>query len=340
MLEDDARRRELRSFLMYLRSKLTPEAVGLPQVRRRRVPGLRREEVAELIGVSEDWYRWFESGRQISVSPRFLATLNEALHLDPQDTVTLYRLAIPELYRAGAESAVDLPPNATSNLTPIRLPSDIDDARRRFDAAREAFLTENRHDSNTVRPRIAGSWERSRELAVDARMQTGPLCSDDSLAQAMEENHAFVDAALPILSDLQLSFGDTHYCVGLADRHGTILHECGDPTVRTSLERVGLVPGCDLSEKAVGTNGVGTVIADRRPLQITAGEHFVEGGQRFSCTGAPIRNPNDDSICGVLVVMSDYRLVRPTLLPAVARFALAIEESLACARPSMACAMA
>ena len=62
--------------------------------------GLRRQEVAELVGVSEDWYRWFESGRPISVSPKFLARVAEALQMTPFDQVALYRLAFPELYRA------------------------------------------------------------------------------------------------------------------------------------------------------------------------------------------------------------------------------------------------
>ena len=60
---DLERRGALRSFLLYQRSRLTPEDVGLPHLQRRRVPGLRRQEVAELIGVSEDWYRWFERGQ-------------------------------------------------------------------------------------------------------------------------------------------------------------------------------------------------------------------------------------------------------------------------------------
>ena len=168
---DDARRSELRSFLIYQRSKLTPEDVALPLVRRRRVPGLRRQEVAELIGVSEDWYRWFESGRQISVSTRFLRRVGEVLKLDPQDTVTLYRLALPELYQAGATASLDLPAQVAWNLNPIRLPSEIDDMRNTFEAAREAFLTEGAKDSGTVRARI------SARGSAAARTTSSPLCT-------------------------------------------------------------------------------------------------------------------------------------------------------------------
>lgn len=101
---DYERRQQLRSFLTQMRSKLRPEDVDLPCSSRRRVPGLRRQEVAELIGVSEDWYRWFESGRPISVSPKFLARVAQALRLNPFDEVVLYRLALSELYRADAKA--------------------------------------------------------------------------------------------------------------------------------------------------------------------------------------------------------------------------------------------
>ena len=97
---DCERREELRSFLTRMRSNLRPEDVGLPNNAHRRVPGLRRQEVAELVGVSEDWYRWFESGRDITVSPKFLASVASALQLSPADQVALYRLALPQLYRA------------------------------------------------------------------------------------------------------------------------------------------------------------------------------------------------------------------------------------------------
>jgi transcriptional regulator with XRE-family HTH domain len=64
------------------------------------VIGLRREEIAELVGVSNDWYRWFESGRQIRVSVTFLAKLCQALQLTPIEQISLFYLALPEIYEA------------------------------------------------------------------------------------------------------------------------------------------------------------------------------------------------------------------------------------------------
>ena len=69
ILHHDAdRRTKLKAFLLKCRSRLKPADVGLPVTGRRRISGLRREEVAELAGVCSDFYRWFETGRSIRVS--------------------------------------------------------------------------------------------------------------------------------------------------------------------------------------------------------------------------------------------------------------------------------
>ena len=71
--------------------------MDLPASSRRRVPGLRREEVAELVGVSTKWYAAFEAGRSDRrFSAEFVHRVAEALQLDARDRVWLFRLALPE----------------------------------------------------------------------------------------------------------------------------------------------------------------------------------------------------------------------------------------------------
>lgn len=107
---NDDRRAKLRAFLISCRSRLKPEDVGLPETGRRRVDGLRREEVAELAGVSTDWYRWFEGGRTVRVSVAFLAKLSDALRLNPVERIALFYLALPEVYDAYASEPRLEPP--------------------------------------------------------------------------------------------------------------------------------------------------------------------------------------------------------------------------------------
>jgi transcriptional regulator with XRE-family HTH domain len=87
-------RAEIREFLASRRAKVTPEQVGLPAGGgKRRVPGLRREEVAVLAGVSTDWYTRLEKGHINGVSADVLDAVARALQLDEAERAHLFNLA-------------------------------------------------------------------------------------------------------------------------------------------------------------------------------------------------------------------------------------------------------
>jgi len=91
-----ARRAELATFLRARRARLRPSDVGLPEgsaLGRRRTPGLRREEVAQLSGVGVTWYTWLEQGRDISASAQVIDALARALALTADEHLHLRELA-------------------------------------------------------------------------------------------------------------------------------------------------------------------------------------------------------------------------------------------------------
>lgn len=92
----ETRLQALSDFLKTQRSKINPQMVGLPVGTRRRTPGLRREEVAGLAGVSTTWYTWLEQGRDITVSNSVLDAISDALQLNKDERNYLYALALPE----------------------------------------------------------------------------------------------------------------------------------------------------------------------------------------------------------------------------------------------------
>ncbi|HEY9333270.1 MAG TPA: helix-turn-helix transcriptional regulator, partial [Kribbella sp.] len=98
---------ELGEFLKVRRGRVAPEDVGLPGGGRRRTPGLRREELAQLAGVGVTWYTWLEQGRPINVSGQVLDAVASTLRLTPVEREHLYRLA---------------------EATPVRLPRTTDGA--------------------------------------------------------------------------------------------------------------------------------------------------------------------------------------------------------------------
>jgi transcriptional regulator with XRE-family HTH domain len=96
---------ELREFLRSRRARISPEQAGLPaQLGTRRVPGLRREEVAQLAGVSVDYYVRLERGRNINVSETVLDAIARALHLDEVERGHLFAVAKPSRSRQRAMS--------------------------------------------------------------------------------------------------------------------------------------------------------------------------------------------------------------------------------------------
>ena len=90
---EQQRYKELADFLKTRRKKILPSQVGLSTGTRRRTPGLRREEVAQLAGIGLTWYTWLEQGRPIHVSTPVIESLSKVLLLDKQERIHLYLLA-------------------------------------------------------------------------------------------------------------------------------------------------------------------------------------------------------------------------------------------------------
>lgn len=93
---EEWRRRELGIFLRARRERLSPQAHGIEPGRRRRTKGLRREEVAGLLGVSPSWYTKLEQGLDVSPSPRLLARIADVLLLTAIEREQLLRLGMDE----------------------------------------------------------------------------------------------------------------------------------------------------------------------------------------------------------------------------------------------------
>jgi transcriptional regulator with XRE-family HTH domain len=87
------RRQELGTFLRSRRERITPQQVGLIAAGRRRTPGLRREELAQMAGVGVTWYTWLEQGRDINVSGQVLEAVCRALLLDASERAHVLTLA-------------------------------------------------------------------------------------------------------------------------------------------------------------------------------------------------------------------------------------------------------
>jgi len=172
-----SQRGELAAFLRARRNALTPAEVGLPTGRSRRTPGLRREEIAMLAGVSVTWYTWLEQGRRINVSTDVLEALARALRLDDAERQHLLTLAV-RAPAAHADNVADVPDAL------VRLITSMEPAPAYVLGPRWEFLAWNRPQARLY-PVIERLDDAERNLlwAMFAEPSVRPLL-DDWPAQA------------------------------------------------------------------------------------------------------------------------------------------------------------
>ncbi|AQT81933.1 hypothetical protein B1R94_25770 [Mycolicibacterium litorale] len=113
----------LGDFLRWHRQRLTPADVGLPVHGRRRVSGLRREEVALLAGISMEYYVRLEQGRERNPSVAVVDSLAEALRLDADQVTHLHDLARPKSRRADLVRHTEVPDRAVALMNSLNLPA-------------------------------------------------------------------------------------------------------------------------------------------------------------------------------------------------------------------------
>lgn len=120
-MNNDQRLLALSEFLTAHRARLQPQSVGLPAGGRRRTPGLRREEVAQVAGVSTTWYTWLEQGRDIRMSAQVLDRIAYALQLKEEERKHLFTLAFEQPAPAPAEEhSAELSPALNMILGELR----------------------------------------------------------------------------------------------------------------------------------------------------------------------------------------------------------------------------
>lgn len=105
-----SRRQDIANLLKSRRYHIQPQEVGLPEGSRRRTPGLRREEVSQLSGISLEWYTWLEQARDIRASVQTLRKIAKTLCLQPSEEALLLRLSGYELSQLSSNEQPKLSP--------------------------------------------------------------------------------------------------------------------------------------------------------------------------------------------------------------------------------------
>ncbi len=154
---------------------------------------------------------------------------------------------------------------------------------------------------------IARSWVRCRDLGLSrANPPSLDLLAQVELEGRKDQHRILVHLAANELIILRRAITGGDGIVLLADPNGTILDGCGESSFAGKAQRVSLLPGATWSEGSEGTNAIGTALMERRLVQVSGDQHFLDENRFLICTAMPVMNPTGQ-VAGILDISGDVR---------------------------------
>lgn len=163
-------------------------------------------------------------------------------------------------------------------------------------------------------------YDLDREVVVSKR-----IIADSELNLRLIENRELMMTARPFIENLCDFVRGSNFFVILTDHEGCILGVAGDPEIVEKSRGLKMIPGAYMSEECIGTNAMGTAIAENQPVQISGDEHFINAYHTWTCSGAPIHD-EDGNIIGALDLTGSSDAVHSHTLGMVVAAVSAIES--------------
>ncbi len=181
-----------------------------------------------------------------------------------------------------------------------------------------------------VRAPVADSWRRSLDAGVDpSGSRLAPVSADRDEALARWDLHPLKEAAPLIRHSLASIADESDHLIVVSDADGVLLQLDGNARVRSqAADSMNFTEGALWSEEGAGTNAVGTALAADHAVQIFATEHFSEVVQDWTCSAAPVRDPDTGELLGVIDLTGLLRTVHPRSLAVAVTTARAVEAHL------------
>ena len=184
----------------------------------------------------------------------------------------------------------------------------------------------------TLRPVVSESWRRSLRSGLDPERSLARLPLDDARLADARTAHPLA-VGMPVIRRLLVEeAAEAGLLVAVSDAAGQLLWVEGDPVLRARAENMHFLPGADWSEESAGTNAPGTALALGRPVQIFGPEHLLRPVTPWSCSAAPIREPDTGAILGVLDLSGGPEVAGPQTLALVRATVAAVEAELRLSR--------
>ena len=178
-----------------------------------------------------------------------------------------------------------------------------------------------------VRPEILRSWKRCWGSHVPMEHGNKEILPLDAVEERIARRNSLCQVAFPYLDGLYDFIRGSEFLLLFSDEEGYILYARGDEDISRTARENGLVKGACRSESRLGTNGIGTVLVDRIPLQVFGAEHYYEVHANWACSGASVFLPDGD-IGGVVCLSGMAEHVNDHTLGMVVAAADAISRQL------------
>lgn len=195
---------------------------------------------------------------------------------------------------------------------------------KKIDKAKERFLAgeEMQFIPDQI---VMDSWERSKNQQISTEMNKAQIILTEEQIQLKYFNKPWVKVAIETLKETQRI---PNHIIILSDVHGRVLWLEGEKSTLRKAYSMNLIPGGDWNENAVGTNAIGTSALIDKPMQIIGTEHFCEGWQCWTCSAAPIHNPETKKIRGIVNITGLIEYSSPYLINVSVTIAKKIEAQL------------
>jgi hypothetical protein len=185
-------------------------------------------------------------------------------------------------------------------------------------------------DPDDVREPIVESWRRSLAAGIDPTgHELAPVVADEDETQMLWEEHPLARTSALIHACLAAIAEEADHLVVVTDANGVLLSVEGSARLRLrAADHMNFTEGALWSEPGAGTNAIGTAIAADHAVQVFGPEHFNEVVQRWTCSAAPIHDPDTGLLLGVIDLTGDFSTVQPHSLAVATATAQAVEASL------------
>jgi len=199
-----------------------------------------------------------------------------------------------------------------SDFSAIRPGTDLPSYARELTRMHDAVIGGGR---SAMRPRdlVARSWSRvlSTGLEPSRRTVRDPLPMDEVLRRRRESPLSLV---VDELRQIVCSVADaSQFLMVVTDGDGVILWREGAARVRARADGLGFAEGAVWTEDRVGTNAIGTALAEACPVQLFSAEHFEQDQHPWYCTAAPIHDPRSGALLGIVDVSGPAMTLHPAI---------------------------